>query len=52
MESKIKIISKYSDYELEKYFNEEELNRLHKLKLYLGVLWQFINKKLKSTGFV
>ena len=35
MESQIKIISKYSDDDLKKYFNKEDINFLHQLKLYL-----------------
>lgn len=35
MESKIKVISKYNDAELERYFNKEELSFLHELKLFL-----------------
>ena len=51
MESKIKIISKYSDYELEKYFNEEELNRLHKLKLYLDDRYYNTGDNLYFTDY-
>ena len=35
MESQLKIISKYSDNDLKKYFNKEDINFLHQLKLYL-----------------
>lgn len=35
METKIKVLSKYSDIELERYFNKEELSFLHELKLFL-----------------
>lgn len=35
MEKDIKLISNYSDLELQKYLNTEDINVLHKLKLYL-----------------
>jgi len=48
MESIIKKLAKYSDNELEKYFNTEKLPKLHEIKLYLDDIYYNTGK---DSGF-
>jgi DNA ligase (NAD+) len=51
MESIIKKLAKYSDNELEKYFNTEKLPKLHEIKLYLDDIYYNTGKDSGFTDF-
>ena len=51
MESIIKKLAKYSDNELEKYFNTEKLTKLHEIKLYLDDIYYNTGKNSGFTDF-
>ena len=51
METFVKKIGKYSDNELEKYFNTEKLSKLHELKLYLDDIYYNTGKDSGFTDF-
>lgn len=51
METLVKKIAKYSDNELEKYFNTEKLSKLHELKLYLDDIYYNTGKDSGFTDF-
>ena len=51
MESIIRKLTKYSDIELEKYFNTEKITKLHEIKLYLDYLYYNTGKESGFTDF-
>lgn len=51
MESQLKIISKYSDVDLKKYFVKEDINVLHKLKLYLDDKYYNTGEEVYLTDY-
>ena len=51
METIVKKLAKYSDNELEKYFNTEKLTKLHEIKLYLDDIYYNTGKESGFTDF-